>query len=77
MGGSWVVGGWVVGGGSCLFEDKKRYILAPSVLGANLSKVLGLVCFENFHSFIKKRVRLGLGTHDQRPTTHDPPTHAD
>ena len=29
------VGGWVVGGGSCLFEDKKRYLLAPSVLGRN------------------------------------------
>ena len=29
--------GWV-GRGSCLFEDKKkRYILAPSVLGPNLS----------------------------------------
>ena len=30
------VGGWV-GRGSCLFEDKKRYILAPSMLGPNLS----------------------------------------
>ena len=36
-GGSWVGGSWVVGHGSCLFEDKKRYILALSVLGANLS----------------------------------------
>ena len=27
--------GWV-GGGTCLFEDKKRHILAPSVLGPNL-----------------------------------------
>ena len=26
-----------VGRGSCLFEDKKGYILAPSVLGPNLS----------------------------------------
>ena len=26
----------VVGRGSCLFEDKKRYILVPSVLGQNL-----------------------------------------
>ena len=31
------VGGLVMGRGSCLFEDeKKRYILAPSVLGPNL-----------------------------------------
>ena len=30
-------GSWVVGGGSCLFEDNKRYILAPTVLGPNLS----------------------------------------
>ena len=30
------VGGWVVGSGSCSFEDKKRYMLAPSVLGPNL-----------------------------------------
>ena len=30
-----VVRGWVFRG-SCLFEDKKRYILAPSVLGPNL-----------------------------------------
>ena len=35
--GSWVGGSWVVGSGSCLFEDKKRYTLAPSVLGPNLS----------------------------------------
>ena len=30
------MGGWVVGSGSCLFEDKKKDILAPSVLGPNL-----------------------------------------
>ena len=31
---AWVSGPWVVGGGLGLFEDKKkRYILAPSVLG--------------------------------------------
>ena len=36
--GSWVVGrgSWVVGRGSCLLEDKKKSILAPSVLGPNL-----------------------------------------
>ena len=41
---------WV--GGSCLFEDKKGFILAPSVLGPNL---LSLVCLENFQSLIKKK----------------------
>ena len=49
VGGSWVMGGrwsWVVGGGSCLFEDKKS---------AQSKFVLGLVCFENFQSLIKKR----------------------
>ena len=52
----WVGGSWV--SGSCLFEDKKRYILAPSVLCPNLSQVVGLVCFENFQLLIKKRVRV-------------------
>ena len=72
MGGWWVGGSLVVGGGSCLFEDNKGYIF--SSLSARSKIVLGLVCFENFQSLIKKRVRvrvrLGLGT-------HDPPTHAD
>ena len=36
MGGSWVGGLQIVGSGSCLFEDKKKDILAPSVLGPNL-----------------------------------------
>ena len=37
MGGRFVVGRgwWVVGRGSCLLEDKKKSILAPSVLGPN------------------------------------------
>ena len=34
--GGWIVGGRVVGSGSCSFEDKKWYMLAPSVLGPNL-----------------------------------------
>ena len=55
----------------------KKYIYFSS-LRARSKIVLGpgLVCFENFQSLIKKRVRvrvrLGLGTHDQRPTTHPP-----
>ena len=36
MGGSWVGVSWVVGHGSCLLEDLKKSILAPSVLGPNL-----------------------------------------
>ena len=35
--GGWVVGRWVEGRGSCFFEDEKRYILAPSLFGPNLS----------------------------------------
>ena len=44
MGGSWVGGSWIVGGGSCLFEDKKKiyiYIYISS-LSARSKFVLGL-----------------------------------
>ena len=56
-----------MGRGACLFEGKRKLnILAPSVLGPNLSSVLGLVCFENFQSLIKTRVRVRV--RDPRPT---------
>ena len=63
------VGGWVVGRGSCLFEDKKKIYV--SSLSARSKFVLGL--FREFPVVDKKRVRV----RDPRPTTHDPPTHAD
>ena len=53
----WVGGSWVVGR-VCLKIKKdtgNNYILAPSVLGPNLSLVLGLVCFKNFQLLIKKK----------------------
>ena len=47
--------GWVVGR-VCLKKRKKIYI---SSLSARSKFVLGLVCFENFQSLIKKWLVLG------------------
>ena len=50
-------GWWVVGRGSCLFEAKikKRYILAPSVLGPNLQfPALELISPNSFYETLNK-----------------------
>ena len=60
-----------MGGGQCLFEDKKRYILAPSVLSPNRSCLFREFPVVDFKKGLG--LGLGIGTHDPRPTT----THAD
>ena len=55
--GSWVVGRglWVTGHGSCLFEDKKGYMLAPSVLGQRLQlPVHELISPNSFYETLNK-----------------------
>ena len=54
--GAWVVGRWVVAR-VCL-KIKKIYISSLSAL-SNFVFGLGLVCFENFQSLIKKGLGLG------------------
>ena len=49
------MGGWVVGSGSCLFEDRKKDILAPSVLGPNLQlPAHKLISLNSFYETLNK-----------------------